>query len=153
MHNEISILSRRCHGGSCPAFFVPVRATSNPVFHELNRMELTRSGTGVPPVRLDLQSAKGRSRVRRDAVLRKPCFTIDFKRAGSSFDTILNDGRARTRTYLAISRSQSLTGLSCTNTTAGHDLNLTSSSEAGSGDNRSTVVFRHLKIQELTTTS
>ena len=79
---------------------------------------------------------------------------MDFrKRAGSSFNTILNYGQALTRTYLAISRSQSLTWLSCTNTTAGHDLNLTSSSEAGSGDNRSAVVFRNLKIQELTTSS
>ena len=81
--------------------------------------------------------------------------TSDFRsdRQDACPTTILNCGLARTRTYLAISRSQSQTWLSCTHTTAGHDLNLTSSSEAGSGDNRSAVVVRHLKIQELTTTS
>ena len=79
---------------------------------------------------------------------------MDFrKRAGSSFDTILNHGRALTRTYLAISRSQNPIGLSRT-TTAGLDLNLTRRpSEAGSGDNRTTVVSHNRKIQELTTTA
>ena len=110
-------------------------------------------GTARPTTATSSRRTNARSRVRRDAVLRKPRSTIDFKRVGSSFDTILNYGPAHTRTYLAISRSQSLTGLSCTNTTAGRDLNLTRSSEAGSGDNRSAVVFRTLKIQELTTSS
>ena len=135
-------------------FVEPALSSSNAAFRELNRTEFVRSGTGGTPVR---RGETGETPVLLGSQTINELearSTVDFrKRAGSSFNTILNYGQALTRTYLAISRSQSLTWLSCTNTTAGQSLNLTSSSEAGSGDNRSAVVFRNLKIQELTTSS
>ena len=166
VNNEITILSRRCREESCCFFVRSAQLNFTAAFHELNWTKSVHSGTGGTPVRrgetggtpvrLDLRET-GETPVRlgsQSANGRDARSTFDFsQRAGSSFDTILNYGQALTRTYLAISPSQSLTWLSCTNTTAGHDLNLTRSSEAGSGDNRSAVVVRHLKIQELTTSS
>ena len=156
MHNEITILSRRYRLESVWLFVEPALSSSNAAFRELNRTDSVHSGTGGTPILLDLRETGETPVLLGSQTINEleARSTVDFrKRAGSSFNTILNYGQALTRTYLAISRSQSLTWLSCTNTTAGHDLNLTSSSEAGSGDNRSAVVFRNLKIQELTTSS
>ena len=69
----------------------------------------------------------------------------------TNFQTILNCGLVRTCTHLATSQSQSQTWLSQHHCRLG--LNLTSSSVAGSGDNRTAVVFQSMKVQELTTTS
>ena len=93
--------------------------------------------SGGTPVLLDSQSANGRDHANGVASAR---FTMDFrKRAGSSFDTILNHGLARTRTYLAISQSQCPIWLSRTTHAAGPGLNLTSSSSEVSSATQSEI--------------